>query len=286
VKTAGKLAPWLRRRMPAGADYERTASVLNSLGLNTICVSANCPNRGECWSRGTATVLILGNICTRNCKFCSVTCGRPLPPDPTEPAKIAEMVKKLDLKYLVITSVDRDDLPDGGASHFRDCINKVRSKVADINFEILTPDFKGCQKKAIEILGQAAPFIFGHNIETVSELYPMVRPGGDYQRSLRLLELAGQSYPNMPRKSSIMLGLGESDEQVKGALKDLRDVGCCRVVIGQYLRPSKDALAVVDYIEPAKFEYWKQEAKRLGFSWVLASPFARSSFLAEQEEMT
>ncbi len=286
MKTADKPAPWLRRRLPIGGDYERTAGVLNSLGLNTICVSANCPNRGECWSRGTATVLILGNICTRNCKFCSVPRGTPLPPDPTEPAKIAEMVKKLGLKYLVITSVDRDDLPDGGASHFRDCINKVRSEVANINFEILTPDFKGCQEKAIEILGQAAPFVFGHNIETVRQLYPRVRAGGDYQRSLRLLELAGRSYPDMPRKSSIMLGLGESDEQVTVVLEDLRRVGCSRIVIGQYLRPSKDALPVVDYVEPGKFEYWKQEAKRLGFSWVMASPFARSSLLAEQEKIS
>jgi lipoic acid synthetase len=285
MRTAGKLAPWLRRRLPAGGSYERTANILNSLGLETICVSANCPNRGECWSRGTATVLILGNICTRNCGFCSVTCGKPDLPNPAEPARITEMVKKLGLKYLVITSVTRDDLPDGGASHFRDCINKVRSEVAGIDFEILTPDFKGCQEKAIEILGQAAPFVFGHNIETVGELYPTVRPGADYRRSLRLLELAGRNYPDMPIKSSIMLGLGESDRQVKGVLEDLRRVGCSRIVIGQYLRPSKDALPVVNYVEPARFDYWRQEARRLGFSWVLASPFARSSFLAEKERI-
>jgi lipoic acid synthetase len=272
--------------MPAGGDYEHTARVINSLRLETICASANCPNRGECWSRGTATVLILGNVCARGCGFCSVPRGRPLPPDASEPGRIAEMAKQMDLKYLVITSVDRDDLPDGGAGHFRDCINKVRAGVADIKFEVLTPDFKGCQEKAIEILGEARPFVFGHNIETVSELYSKVRPGGDYQRSLRLLELAGLSYPDISIKSSIMLGLGESDEQVKGALKDLRRAGCCRVVIGQYLRPSKSALAVVDYIEPARFDYWKEEAKNLGFSWVLSSPFARSSFLAEQEQMS
>jgi lipoic acid synthetase len=286
MRTASKLAPWLRRRLPTGADYERTADIVSSLGLETICTNANCPNRGECWSRGTATVLILGNICTRNCRFCSVSCGKPEPPDPTEPAKIAELVKKMGLKYLVITSVDRDDLPDGGAGHFRDCINKVRDEVANVRFEILTPDFKGCQEEAIEILSEAAPFVFGHNIETVRQLYPTVRPGGDYQRSLRLLELAGRSYPDMPRKSSIMLGLGESDEQVRDALEDLRRVGCSRIVIGQYLRPSKDALAVVSYVEPARFDYWKQEAKRLGFSWVMAQPFARSSFLAEQEQMS
>ncbi len=286
MSPAGKLAPWLRRRLPVDADYERTAQIINSLGLETICVSANCPNRGECWSRGTATVLILGNICTRNCRFCSVPKGRPLPPDKTEPAKIAEMAKKLGLKYLLITSVDRDDLADGGAGHFRDCINKVRSEVVDINFEILTPDFNGCQEKAIEILGEAAPFVFSHNIETVEQLYPTVRPGADYKRSLRLLELAGRSYPNMPTKSSIMLGLGESDEQVKNTLADLREVSCCRIVIGQYLQPSKDSLPVVDFIEPAKFDYWKQEARRLGFSWVMAQPFARSSFLAEQEEIS
>jgi lipoic acid synthetase len=314
MSSAGKLAPWLRRRLPAGGDYERTANVLSSLGLETICVSANCPNRGECWSRGTATVLILGNICTRNCRFCSVTKDRPSmkqvpkgqanvapfdyaqgklatakhpqPPDATEPERIAKMVKQMGLRYLVITSVTRDDLPDGGAGHFRDCIKKVRSEVENVNFEILTPDFNGCQEKAIEILGEAGPFVFGHNIETVGELYPTVRPGADYRRSLRLLELAGQSYPDMPIKSSIMLGLGESDEQVKGVLEDLRRAGCSRIVIGQYLRPSRDALPVVNYVEPARFDYWKQEAKRLGFSWVLASPFARSSFLAEMEQIS
>jgi len=314
MRTAGKLAPWLRRRLPAGGDYEQTANILSSLGLETICVSANCPNRGQCWSRGTATVLILGNICTRGCRFCSVPKGRPsmvqvpkgqanvapfdcaqgklatakqsLPPDVSEPERIAEMVKQMGLKYLVITSVTRDDLPDGGASHFRDCINKVRSEVANIDFEILTPDFNGCQERALKILGEAGPFVFGHNIETVSELYPTVRPGGDYQRSLRLLKLAGQSYPDMPIKSSIMLGLGEADKQVKGVLEDLRRAGCSRIVIGQYLRPSKDALPVVNYVEPARFDYWKQEAKLLGFSWVLASPFARSSFLAEEEQMS
>ena len=286
MKTAGKLAPWLRRRLPAGGRYERVASVINTLGLETICVSANCPNRGQCWSRGTATVLILGNICTRNCGFCSVPGGRPMRPNVSEPRRIAELVKLMGLKYLVLTSVTRDDLPDGGAGHFRDCINRVRSEIGDIHFEILTPDFKGCQEKAIEILGKAAPFVFGHNIETVEQLYPTVRPGADYRRSLRLLELAGRSFPDMPRKSAIMLGLGESDEQVKKTLADLRKAGCSRVVIGQYLQPGKDSLPVVDYIEPARFEYWKREAKHLGFSWVMAQPFARSSFLAEQEQIS
>jgi len=264
--------------------YKHTGDVLSSLGLETICINANCPNRGQCWSRGTATVLILGNICTRNCKFCSVPKGTPNPPDATEPGRVAKMAKLMDLKYLVITSVDRDDLPDGGAGHFRDVINKVRAEVPAIKFEILTPDFRNCQDKAVGILTDALPFVFSHNIETVHSLYPAVRPGGDYQRSLGLLEKAKHSYADIQTKSAIMLGLGETDRQVAQVLKDLRSVGCDRIAIGQYLQPSKDSLAVAEYITPAKFDYWKEKAYLLGFTWVMSSPFTRSSFFAEQEE--
>ena len=277
------LPPWLRRPLPTGKTYNRTANVLSSLGLETICNNANCPNRGECWARGTATVLILGNICTRNCKFCSVAKGRPGPPDPTEPARVAEMTEQMGLKYLVITSVDRDDLPDGGAGHFRNCINKVRQQCHNTKFEILTPDFRNCQVLAIKILADALPFVFAHNVETVPSLYPIARAGGDYQLSLNLLKMAGENYNNTQTKSSIMLGLGESDDEVEQVLKDLRNAGCDRITIGQYLKPSKNSLEVVEYIPPAKFDWWRQKAIELGFIWVMSSPFARSSYFAEQE---
>ena len=278
-----KLPFWLRRTLPASETYNYTENLLNSLGLETICSNANCPNRGQCWSRGTAAVLILGNICTRNCKFCSVATGKPKPPDTTEPQRIAEMAKQMKLKYLVITSVTRDDLPDGGAAHFRDCIDKVRQRCPDMKFEILTPDFRACQANALEILADALPFVFAHNIETVPSLYPNVRPGADYHRSLNLLKMARESYNDIRTKSSIMLGLGETDDEIELVLEDLRDAGCDRIAIGQYLKPSKNSLDVAEYITPAKFDWWKQKAVHLGFSWVMSSPFARSSYFAEQQ---
>lgn len=283
MKNVRKLPPWLKRPMPAGAAYINTNNILASQNLQTICVNANCPNRGECWNRGTATVLILGNICTRNCNFCSVPKGKPEPPDPSEPGRVANMAKQMKLKYLVITSVDRDDLPDGGASGFRDCIEKSRELCPEMKFEILTPDFKNCQQQAIEILADALPFVFAHNIETVPSLYKTARAGGDYKESLNLLKMAKANYTNTPTKSSIMLGLGETDAQVEQTLKDLLNVSCDRITIGQYLKPSKDSLDVVEYITPEKFDFWKKRAKQLGFAWVMSSPFTRSSYFAEQQ---
>jgi lipoic acid synthetase len=281
--SARKLPSWLRRPLPTGETYKNVENILSSLNLETICNNANCPNRGQCWSRGTATVLILGNICTRNCNFCSVATGKPAPPDPSEPLRLAEMAQKMQLKYLVITSVDRDDLPDGGAGHFRDCINYVRQQNPDMKFEILTPDFRNCQAEAIKILQSALPFVFAHNIETVPSLYPVARAGGDYQRSLNLLRTAKQELNGVQTKSSIMLGLGETDAEVEQVLKDLRNVGCDRITIGQYLRPSKNSLEVVEYVLPEKFDFWEQKAIDLGFSWIISSPFARSSYFAEKE---
>jgi lipoic acid synthetase len=278
-----KLPPWLRRPLPAEGAYNHTRQVLSSLGLETICSNANCPNRGQCWARGTATVLILGNVCTRNCRFCSVACGKPKPPDPTEPSRLARMAKQMGLKYLVITSVNRDDLPDGGAGHFSNCINKVRQQCPDMKFEILTPDFRNRQARALKILGDALPFVLAHNIETVPSLYRTARAGGNYQRSLDLLKMAKEGPDNIQTKSSIMLGLGETDAEVEQVLKDLRNVGCERVTIGQYLKPSKNSLEVVEYVTPAKFDWWKRIAIKLGFRWVISSPFARSSYFAEQE---
>lgn len=278
-----KLPPWLHRPLPAGGPFNNTQKILDSLRLETICSNANCPNRGQCWARGTATVLILGKVCTRNCKFCSVSCGKPEPPDITEPVRLARMAKQLGLKYLVITSVNRDDLSDGGATHFRNCINEVRRKCPDMKFEILTPDFRNSQKNALEILSKALPFVFAHNVETVPSLYYLARKGGNYQRSLNLLKMAKEAFAKIPTKSSIMLGLGETGDEVERVLKDLLEVGCQRITIGQYLKPSKNSLEVVEYINPDKFDFWKQRAIELGFHWVISSPFARSSYFAEQK---
>ena len=276
-----RLPPWLKRRIGSGDVFQHTHETLDTLGLQTICTHANCPNRGDCWSRGTATVLILGNICTRNCKFCSVGHGKPLPPDATEPDRVAQMAKEMGLKYLVITSVDRDDLSDGGASHFRDVIARCRELVPTLGVELLVPDFRDCQETAIATLSAALPFVFGHNIETVPSLYSTARPGGVYGRSLELLRKAKAAWPDIQTKSSLMLGLGERDEEVLAVLKDLRSVGCDRVAIGQYLRPSKDSLEVVEYVTPDKFDWWAQQARGLGFAWVMSSPFTRSSYHAE-----
>ena len=276
-----RLPPWLRRPHPANQAYRLTETTLHDLELQTICMHANCPNRGQCWARGTATVLILGPVCTRTCRFCSVSTGKPALPDPSEPDRLAEMVGRMHLKYLVITSVNRDDLPDGGADHFRGCIQAVRSQWPDTRFELLVPDFKDCQVEALTILKQAMPFVFGHNVETVPALYSLARQGGDFQRSLNLLRLAKQILGEVQTKSSIMLGLGETDDQVDQVLKDLRTVGCDRLTIGQYLKPSKEALEVVEYVLPAKFDQWKRRAGELGFSWVISAPFARSSYFAE-----
>lgn len=278
-----RLPHWLRRPLPAGRSFDLTESTLEDLSLQTICMHANCPNRGQCWTRGTATVLILGNVCTRNCKFCSVASGKPEPPDPTEPTRLARMVEQMKLKYLVITSVNRDDLPDKGAGHFRDCIIEVRQACPDTQFEILTPDFMGCEEKALEILKPALPFVFAHNVETVPDLYPTARRGADYQGSLALLALAKQVLGPVQTKSSIMLGLGETEAQVIQTLKDLRQANCDRLTIGQYLKPSKQSLDVVEYITPERFEWWNQQAVDHGFAWVISEPFARSSYFAEKE---
>jgi len=280
-KKISQFPPWIKRHLGGGTKFNKTAKALEDLGLETICTNAKCPNQGECWSRGTSTVLILGNICTRNCPFCAVGHGKPMAPDPDEPNKIAEMTRRLDVKYLVITSVDRDDLADGGASQFRDVISACRERDEKMRFELLVPDFRDCQEEALEILDSTLPFVFGHNVETVPELYKTARPGGDYERSLSLLRKAKIKWPNTPVKSSLMLGLGDTDEQVIAVLRDLREVGCDRVSLGQYLRPSKESLEVSEFVTPEKFDWWAEKAKELGFSWVMSSPFTRSSYHAD-----
>ncbi len=283
MKNTGKLAPWLKRRLPAGGTFEHTHHVLGTLGIETICTNAGCPNIGQCWQRGTATVLILGNICTRNCKFCSVGGGKPKPPDATEPRRVALMAKEMSLKYLVITSVDRDDLSDGGAEHFKEVVNTSRKANPNMKFELLLPDFRNCQEKAIQILSTALPFVFGHNVETVPSLYSQIRPEGDYKMSLRLLKKAKLKIGDIKTKSSIMLGLGETQDQIVQVLNDLRKVDCDRIAIGQYLRPNKNCADVVEYIEPEIFDRWAKKARELGFKWVKSSPFTRSSYHAEEE---
>jgi lipoic acid synthetase len=279
-----RLPPWLRRRHPASQAYRLTEQTLHDLELQTICMHANCPNRGQCWARGTATVLILGPVCTRNCRFCSVATGKPAPPDPSEPGRLSEMVGRMQLKYLVITSVNRDDLPDGGAGHFRDCVQAVRRTQPDTQFELLVPDFRDCQVEALTLLGQAMPFVLAHNVETVPALYPLARQGGDYRRSLNLLRLAKQAISGIQTKSSIMLGLGETASQLDQVLQDLRAAGCDRLTLGQYLRPSKDSLEVAEFVTPAQFDRWGRRAAELGFSWVISAPFARSSYYAEHRD--
>lgn len=282
TEAKGRFPAWLKRRVGAGSAFVHTQKTLERLALETICTNANCPNRGDCWSRGTATVLILGNICTRNCRFCSVGHGKPSPPDPTEPARVSALARQLQLKYLVITSVDRDDLSDGGAAHFRDVIRTCRQENPDLQVELLVPDFRDCQGRALEVLSDARPFVFGHNLETVPRLYPLARPGGDYQRSLTLLQKAKDRWPDTPTKSSLMLGLGETDEEVLQVLKDLHSVGCNRLALGQYLKPDKNCLDVAEFVSPEKFDWWAGQARRMGFDWVQSSPFTRSSYHAEQ----
>ncbi len=276
------LPPWIKKRLGSGRGYVKTEQYLNTLGVETICTQAKCPNQGECWARGTATVLILGNICTRNCGFCSVSHGKPLPPDPDEPRRIAELTGKLKITYLVITSVDRDDLEDGGASQFRDVVNFTRIEHPETELELLVPDFRGVQSRALEILFEALPFVFGHNVETVPALYHEARPGGEYRRSLDLLAQAKEMRPELQTKSSLMLGLGESEAQVTDVLRDLRSVGVDRLCLGQYLKPSAHSLDVREFITPEEFARWKERALELGFSWVISEPFARSSYHADE----
>ena len=278
-----KLPSWLKRRIGDYGKYSETSGKLGELGIETICSHANCPNRGECWGRGTASVLILGSVCTRNCRFCSVMSGRPEAVDGSEAERVARMVNEMGVKYLVITSVDRDDLADGGAGHFRDVVLRCREVNAGTKYEILTPDFKGVQDEAVKVLGEARPFVFSHNIEVVRRIHGVAKPGSDYDRSLELLAKAKEAWQGGEVKSSMMLGLGERDDEVVEPLGDWRRCGVGRVSLGQYLRPSRECMEVGEYVRPEKFEYWGEVARDMGFSWVMSSPYTRSSYHAEQE---
>jgi lipoic acid synthetase len=273
--------PWLKKRLPPFEDLAKVKSILDSADLHTVCEEARCPNLGECFSKGTATILILGRVCTRHCGFCAVEHGASAPPDESEPEKVAQAVKKMGLHYVVITSVTRDDLPDGGASHFAKTIQAVRALDRGIKIEVLIPDFKGDLSSLLTVL-EESPDVLNHNIETIPRLYPEVRPRADYRRSLHLLEEAKKRDEQTLTKSGFMLGLGETEEEILSLLQDLSEVGCDFLTIGQYLQPRPDRLPVVRYIPPEEFEKYKKAGEEIGFKSVASGPFVRSSFHAAQ----
>lgn len=278
---------WIRVRIPSNGAVAALKAKLRKNRLVTVCEEASCPNIHECFGHGTATFMILGEVCTRRCSFCDVAHGRPKPPDPSEPANLADTIADMRLKYVVITSVDRDDLRDGGAQHFVDCIRAVRAKSPGIRIEILTPDFRGRgrMERALEILATAPPDVFNHNVETVPDLYRNVRPGADYQWSLTLLKKFKAQHPDVPTKSGIMLGLGETMEQVQGTLRDLRAHDVDMVTIGQYLQPSPHHHPVLRYWTPEEFKALEDYGMSLGFSHVASGPLVRSSYHADRQAM-
>jgi lipoic acid synthetase len=284
---AGHKAPrkpdWIRVRIPAGNAVANLKKRLRSNALVTVCEEATCPNIHECFSKGTATFMILGEICTRRCSFCNVAHGRPNPVDSSEPIKLAETIASMALQYVVITSVDRDDLRDGGARHYVDCIQAIRRASPDIRIEILTPDFrgKGRMERALEILSDSPPDVFNHNLETVRELYRPVRPGADYQWSLTLLERFKANHPEIPTKSGIMLGLGETMDQVEGVMQDLRNHQVDMLTVGQYLQPTPHHHPVIRYWTPEEFEQIQAIGEAMGFSHVASGPLVRSSYHAD-----
>lgn len=274
---------WIRMKVPDSTRYQEIKSILRENKLHTVCEEASCPNIGECFSGGTATFMILGDICTRRCPFCDVAHGKPLPPDVNEPANLARTIAQMQLNYVVITSVDRDDLRDGGAQHFVDCIHAVREASPNIKIEILVPDFRGRLDVALEILRKAPPDVMNHNLETVPRLYKQARPGSDYQNSLLLLKTFSEMYPNVPTKSGLMLGLGESDEEILQVMMDLRAHDVSMLTLGQYLQPSVHHLPVERYVEPAIFEMLRQKAEAMGFNNTASGPMVRSSYHADQQ---
>jgi lipoic acid synthetase len=270
-------------RLPQGNAVQQLKARLRENSLVTVCEEASCPNIHECFSKGTATFMILGEVCTRRCSFCDVAHGRPQPPDPLEPARLAETIRDMRLKYVVITSVDRDDLRDGGAEHFASCIRAVRHASPSIRIEILTPDFrgKGRMERALEVLKDFPPDVFNHNLETVPHLYREVRPGADYQWSLDLLKRFKAQHPEVPTKSGIMLGLGETREQVLETLRDLRAHDVEMITIGQYLQPTPHHHPVVRYWTPEEFDDLRREGEAMGFHHVASGPLVRSSYHAD-----
>jgi len=275
--------PWIRARAPNSPEAVRLKRILRNRKLHTVCEEAACPNLGECFGHGTATFMILGDICTRRCPFCDVAHGRPAPPDPEEPRQLAETVRAMALRFAVITSVDRDDLRDGGAGHFAASVRALRETSPETGIEILVPDFRGRLEPALDALGAGLPDIFNHNLETVPRLYRKARPGADYAWSLNLLHRFKQLHPGIPTKSGLMLGLGERDEEVIEVLHDLRAHGCDNLTLGQYLQPSLNHLPVERYVSPEGFDRLGQIARELGFAKVASGPMVRSSYHAEEQ---
>lgn len=274
---------WIRAKAPTTPEVKRLKEILRNQKLVTVCEEAACPNLGECFTKGTATFMIMGDICTRRCPFCDVGHGRPNPLDESEPASLAETIQAMALKYVVITSVDRDDLRDGGAQHFVDCIKAVRDINPNTRIEILTPDFRGRMEIALDIMEQAPPDVFNHNLETVPRLYKQSRPGADYQWSLDLIKNFKKQHPKVPTKSGLMLGLGEEIEEVKAVMQDLRDHECEMLTLGQYLQPSLDHLAVDRFVTPNEFKELEVAGYEMGFLHVASGPMVRSSYFADQQ---
>ena len=276
-----KKPDWIRIRLSSSQKVNQLKKTLREQNLFTVCEEAQCPNLNECFNNGTATFMIMGQICTRRCPFCDVAHGRPKPLDINEPRHLAQTIAKMALKYVVITSVDRDDLRDGGAAHFKACIDAIRSTTSEIKIEILTPDFRGRMEKALETFSDCPPDVFNHNLETVPSLYPKVRPGADYEHSLELLDRFKEKHPQVKTKSGLMLGVGEKKQQVINVLKDLRLHQVDMLTLGQYLQPSRHHLAVEEYITPEQFQQYKEIADSLGFSQVASGPMVRSSYHAD-----
>ncbi len=271
---------WLKVKLPSGENFRKVRKIVTQNNLHTICTSGSCPNMGECWVAGTATFMILGNICTRSCKFCNVLTGRPLPPDPEEPLKVARSIAKMGVKHAVITSVDRDDLPDGGAGHWAETIRQIRKLNPGITMETLIPDFKG-QTELLDIILEAGPEVISHNVETVRRLTPKVRIQAKYDRSLFVLRYLKENGARRT-KSGIMLGLGETFDEVVETMEDLRRAGVDVVTIGQYLQPKKELLPVQEYVRPEVFEKLKETGLQMGFKYVESGPLVRSSYHAER----
>lgn len=274
-----KKPEWLKIRLHRTAEYADVQRIVRDHSLHTICSSGLCPNKAECWSRRTATFMILGEICTRNCRFCATLSGRPLPPDPSEPAKLAESVRLMGLRHVVVTSVTRDDLPDGGAAHWAECVRAIRAENPDVTIELLIPDLDA-KPDLLDTVIASGPDIIGHNIETVERLTPQVRSRARYATSLRTLELLARR--GAATKSGLMLGLGESDDEVLQTLRDLRQAGVRIVTLGQYLRPTLEHYPVAEYITPEKFEAYRQQALAMGFDYCASAPMVRSSYRAQE----
>ena len=274
-----KKPPWLKKRLASGETYQKVYKILNESHLHTVCQEAHCPNLGECFSEGTATFMILGDRCTRNCRFCAIGHDPPFPLDEKEPEEVAKAVKALGLKYTVITSVTRDDLPEGGADHFGKTIRAIRAVSPGTAIEVLIPDFLGSENALTKVV-ISAPDVINHNLETVPRLYPEVRPQAVYKRSLQLIERAGKINGRIPTKSGLMLGLGESHEEIIGVLRDLLERGCRVLTLGQYLSPSPDHHPVVRFLHPEEFSHLEAVAREMGFVAVASGPFIRSSFHA------